>query len=255
MTYIELPPPADLASVVHCTWRFEDARPGPLDRVVPDGRCELIVHGGAAFSERDAAGRWREQPRVLFAGQLTKPLHLRGNGRADVIGVRFRYAASRDFFGAPLREATDRRVDLEREWRTATHDVESILDSVRERIRAHAPARDESVERCVDRIANAEGALPVAELADFAGIGRRQLERRFADAVGIGPALLASIIRFRRVFDEIDHGGARPWTDAAAAVGYSDQSHFIREFRRFVGCTPGEFVRSSGGLAAALVEG
>jgi AraC-like DNA-binding protein len=81
------------------------------------------------------------------------------------------------------------------------------------------------------------GCIAWSDLVAASGIGRRQLERRFGDAVGIGPALLASIFRFRSVFDLIERDGSRPWTDAALAAGYYDQSHFIREFRRFVGCT------------------
>src|SRR5206468_2665641 len=135
-----------------------------------------------------------------------------------------------------------------------TSDIASVLDYVRERIRVHSHSRDALVERCVDRVTQCAAALRVATLEEISGLGRRQLERRFADAIGVGPALLASIVRFRRVFDEIDHGSERPWTDAALAAGYSDQSHFIREFRRFVGCTPGEFLRTAEGLAAALIE-
>ena len=55
------------------------------------------------------------------------------------------------------------------------------------------------------------------------------------------------------MFDVIEHGGPRPWTDAALEAGYFDQSHLIRDFRRFVGCTPSEFAASRPGLATALV--
>ena len=57
----------------------------------------------------------------------------------------------------------------------------------------------------------------------------------------------------KSVFDLIEHDSARPWTDAALAAGYFDQSHFIRDFRRFVGCTPSEFHRTPEGIAQALV--
>jgi len=251
MSYAEFPPPRDLAGSIACIWRFQDPDPGPLERIVPDGRCELVWHGDSPFLERAENGDWRVQPRLVFAGQLTRPLHLRAQGPADVIAVRFRHAAARAFFGAPMQEATDRRIDLGGALDHAHRDAESLLAFVRERNRAVAYAPDAVVERCVDRIVE-DGASVEALLAD-AAIGRRQLERRFAAGVGVGPALCAAIVRFRRVFDELDRGGARPWTDAAIAAGYSDQSHFIREFRRFVGCTPGEFAKSSTGLSAALV--
>ena len=132
--------------------------------------------------------------------------------------------------------------------------AEAAQAFVLDRIRQLGEHEDEAARACADRIEAAQGNVDVTRLVEASGVGRRQLERRFADAVGIGPALLASIFRFRRVFDVIEHDTSRPWTDAALDAGYYDQSHFIREFRRFVGCTPSEFTRKTQGLAAALVD-
>jgi AraC-like DNA-binding protein len=186
---------------------------------------------------------------VLFAGQVTQPLHLRSPGNARVIGVRFRPAGARAFLGRPMREVTDRRVAIPG---PVPADAEAF---VLDRVRRLGIGEDDAARRCAERIEASAGQVSVAELTALCGLGRRQLERRFADAVGVGPALLAAIFRFRRVFDVIEHDAARPWTDAALDAGYYDQSHFIRDFRRFVGCTPSEFQRSRGALAAALVEG
>jgi hypothetical protein len=91
LRYEEFTPPAALAEHAHCVWIFESA-PNPSrasERIVPDGRCELVVHLGDPFVESAADGIERAQPRVLFAGQLSRPLWLRPTGRAHVVGVRF----------------------------------------------------------------------------------------------------------------------------------------------------------------------
>ena len=264
MRYAEHAPPDALAEVLHCLWSFEDEDTGAEpQRIVPDGRCELVVHHGAPYRERGAA---EPQGRVVFAGQLTRPLWLEATGPASVIGARFHPAAARRFLDMPMDRATDTRLDLTRLWvgeaRGLLHELSGARDAAA-RVAAVAAfvARriagtegDATLERCVAALQDGAGTMPIQAVAELAGIGRRQLERRFLHEIGISPALLANVFRFRRVFDAIERDSARPWTDAALAAGYFDQSHLIRDFRRFVGCTPGDFIAARPSLATALVE-
>ena len=269
MDYAEFAPTAALAPFVRCVWTFTAAGPGATpERIVPDGRCELIVHAGDPFAEATARGRAQVQALAIFAGQVTRPLHLRATGTASVIGVRFHPAGARVFFGRSVREATDQRIPLDQMWlgagtalardvvalRSVAARVAFVQEFVAQRIALHLDQRDTLVESCVARIDAEPATVDIAAMAEDAGLGRRQLERRFADVVGVGPALLASIFRFRRVFDVMERDGSAPWTHAALEAGYFDQSHFIREFKRFVGCTPTEFAASARGLSEALAQ-
>ena len=250
--------------MLHCLWTFEDeGAGGEPQRIVPDGRCELVVHFGAPYRE---VGAEAPQARVVFAGQLTQPLWLEATGASGVVGARFHPATARAFLDLPMDRATDQRLELARLWpgetRTLLREVDEAA-SLEERVQAVAQfvlrrvagsPVDESVRQCVAAFQSSGGTMPVQAAAEIAGIGRRQLERRFLEVVGVSPALFANVLRFRSVFDAIEHDSARPWTDAAIAAGYFDQSHLIRDFRRFVGCTPTEFAASRQGLATALVE-
>ena len=269
MRYRELPPPPGLSRWVQCLWIFESPHPAAApQRIVPDGRAELVVHFGQPFAEVDSAGVATPQHRAIFAGQVTRPLVLSSPGNAGVLGVRFRPAGARAFLGMPMRHATDQRIAVEELFTGAGSSLADEVAAaggdearsgiaaafVSARIAASGHEDDPIVARSAAMLEESAGCTAMEALVARSGIGRRQLERRFGDAVGIGPALLASILRFRSVFDVIERDGARPWTDAALAAGYYDQSHFIREFRRFVGCTPSEFSRQREGLAASLVE-
>lgn len=256
MRYAEYPPPDSLRHVVHCLWSYEDEEAsGEPQRIVPDGRCELVVHLGESYRE---IGEAAPQPRALFAGQLTRPLWLEATGPCQVIGVRFRPAGARALIDGSMRRTTDRRLalaEIEAGWAGAMPDtLEGVVAWVADEIARRAIVEDREVSAAADLIERSCGDVDVEKLVHASGLGRRTLERRFADAVGISPALLANVFRFRRVFDAIEHDSARPWTDAAAAAGYYDQSHLIRDFRRFVGCTPTQFAATRPGLATALVD-
>jgi AraC-like DNA-binding protein len=262
--YAEFAPRADLAGHVHCLWLFEGDDGGEDQRIAPDGRCELIVHHGRPYLERTADGGAFRQAPAVFAGQLTRPLHLRGDGPAGVIGVRFRPAGALAYAGGPLSAFTDRRAPLDElagpgaaqalAAGLAGLDEAGRLARVQDHVAARlaaGPPRDLAVEAAVARLQAGEGA---EGLAAAAGLAARMLQRRFARAVGVSPRLLAAVFRFRRVFDALAEASVETWTDAAQAAGYFDHPQMARDFRRFVGCTPSQFVAARAGLASSLVE-
>ena len=153
----------------------------------------------------------------------------------------------------PVVNATDRRLDLESVCPVPQlRSVDDVLRFVASRIDATGDD-DPSIVRCVTWLEREKGRVTIEDLVDASTLGRRQLERRFRDVVGLSPRLFANVLRLRSVFDALEANPAAGWTDAALAAGYFDQSHLIRDFRRFVGCTPAQFVASARGLEKALV--
>jgi len=253
--YAEFAPPEALSAYVHCLWVFEGRDPAEPQRIAPDGRCELILHWGAPYLERTGEA-WAPQPRALFAGQLTRPLHLLAREPAGVVGVRFRTAGA-GAFAQDLAALTDQRLAL-----TDAPNLAAAADEA-ERLAlacAYVTARlqpagfDPGVAAACAGIRASEGRVPLEELCATAGLSPRALQRRFLDAVGVSPRMLASIVRFRRVFEALQARDVTSWTDAAQAAGYFDHSQMARDFRRFLGCTPGAFVAAGRGLATSLVE-
>jgi AraC-like DNA-binding protein len=254
--YEEFPPPPHLAPYVHCLWVFEGQDSAEPQRIVPDGRCELILHWRTPYQAR-VDGEWRTQPRAMFAGQLTRPLHLLRREPAGLVAVRFRAAAARCYLHRPVSELTDTWAPV-----TGAPDVSQAADEAERLAMAadHVAARldaslyDPKVAAAVAELRASEGRIPLDELCAKTDLSPRGLQRRFADAVGISPRMLASVIRFRRVFAALQAKDVSSWTEAAQAAGYFDHPQMARDFRRFLGCSPGEFLRAERGLAVSLAE-
>jgi len=49
-------------------------------------------------------------------------------------------------------------------------------------------------------------------------------------------------LRMRRLLESIDVYGSVGWADKAAELGWSDQAHLIRDFKRHTGVTPSEYL-------------
>jgi transcriptional regulator GlxA family with amidase domain len=86
----------------------------------------------------------------------------------------------------------------------------------------------------------------VQPLSDRIGLSSRQLQRRFCSAVGYGPKIFHSILRFQRVLylASREHNDIT-LADLALQAGYADQAHMSREVRRFSGTPPKGVLRSS----------
>lgn len=268
-SYREHDPDPALAAHVHCSWTFEAHENGAEQAIPPDGRAELIVHRGRPYDERCRDGSWRTQPALLVAGQLTRPLVLRSRGKADVVAVRFTPAGAWAFAGAPMATLTDRRVALaELHGDHAVHALVAALDAasataermailgdyVGRQIALREGRRDADIERCVERLFASDGRVALAELCALAGVGERQLQRRFAEVVGIAPRTLAVVVRLRRVFDALRDAPWSTWSERAQAAGFFDHPQMARDFRRLLGRAPSEWARSGSGLATSLVD-
>jgi len=84
-------------------------------------------------------------------------------------------------------------------------------------------------------------AIPLDELAALADMDKFRLLRAFSSEVGFPPhayQLLVRIFHARRMLSADDSAA-----HVALAVGFTDQSHLIRQFRRVEGMTPAAYQR------------
>jgi len=276
--YAEFALGPQLSRYVQTIWVFESKvadGAGDMQRIVPDGHPELILHYGDLFHEQadavdqQCAKNPIQQSRILFAGQISRPLILEPGAACGVIGVRFRPAAASALLGFGMHEATDTRLDMLDVWGRAGENLVDQVHSQRNSADRVAVIRqylirkldvnltlpDALVTGCVDLLQRSAGQVSIDALARRAGLSGRQLERRFLHHVGVPPRLLASIFRFRRVFESIEQGAmpSARWTAAALQTGYFDQAHMNRDFKRFAGLPPQAFYRGLGGLSAAMI--
>jgi AraC-like DNA-binding protein len=95
----------------------------------------------------------------------------------------------------------------------------------------------------MDRLADQLVCPPsLAGLAAELGLSRYQLLRRFAEEVGMPPFGWLAQHRVSRARGLLERG--LPPGEVAAAVGFADQAHLTRWFRRVLGVTPGAYRNS-----------
>lgn len=93
--------------------------------------------------------------------------------------------------------------------------------------------------------------LNLDRLVAMMDVSRRQTDRVAKQYFGASPKLLQRKYRALRAADRMLFDGAADWNDAAGPSFY-DQSHFIKEFRTFIGATPGDYARNHAGLVSTV---
>jgi AraC-like DNA-binding protein len=76
------------------------------------------------------------------------------------------------------------------------------------------------------------------------GLGLRKLQRLFDDYVGVSPKWVIQRYRLHEAAERIAAGRVADFADLALELGYADQAHFNRDFKKLVGRSPAEYARS-----------
>ena len=229
--------------------------------ILPDGAIELIINLGDA--QRLCARDTRAQPVVFrdswISGERTTPIVIDEAGDVHLIGARLRSGGAWPFLGVPLREFTDRVIELEavlgpeirrlRERMGEAADDDGRFDLLEawlmERsLKRSPPTR--AVSYALGMIRNGGNAVRIGKIAEEVGISHKHLLREFDRCVGLTPKLFARLHAFQRVIKGIGQKPEVDWSETALTCGYYDQAHLIREFRAFSGLTPATYLAKRG---------
>ncbi len=109
------------------------------------------------------------------------------------------------------------------------------------------PRPSPQVRRAWQRLVATDGAAAVGRIAGEVGWSHKHLITKFRRQIGVAPKTAAGLVRFAGLRRRLD-GQRRPdWGRLAADAGYADQAHLIRDFRRYTGATPTEFLARTSG--------
>jgi AraC-like DNA-binding protein len=244
LRYTELPPPPALRPWIASLWQIRGTLPPGtvfLHRVLPDGCADLILERG-----RPSAAQ--------LVGPMSTAAVIPSAGEPDMVGLRLRPGAHVLLAALDARELVDEALvpaatgpALRRlsERLTDALDSEAGLPARAARVWAAflpvasaGPRRDPLVVHALTRWSAAGGpAGTVGDLVRSSGLSERAVERRFSRATGFRPAELRRLARFRALL-RLRAAGAQGWGALAAACGYADQAHLVRDFRSFAGVAP-----------------
>lgn len=222
--------------------------PHEVERVLPDSCIEVIYQRDEPYSQGG-----EPLPKWLMVNHLDKPLELKAT-RIKQWCVRFLPWGLAPFgevrkLKNPLANARSvLRMNLDvLESRLQTVDnntFASVFDDFLLQQFLAWRFEDELIQQAATHIRTEKGNVKVSELAEYCFRSTRQLEREFLKNTGRAPSEIIARVRFEHVRQTLTVYPDTPVTELAVSSGYADQSHLIKEFKRFTDMTPGAFVQA-----------
>lgn len=88
-----------------------------------------------------------------------------------------------------------------------------------------------------------QGILQMKDKERYLGFSSSYINRVFTENFGLSPKTYALILRFQNNLKKMLIEKTVALTDLASEQGYSDQSHFFREFKKFTTLAPSHFLK------------
>ncbi len=226
----------------------------------PIGCPQIIFHKGVPLFIPELG---TYQHLFTISGQVNFPAHVRSCGDTEMIVVVFHPHAIGRFIATPpssfhnleisgydignssLNSLSRRIFDCADNLRC----IHMIEDWLLAGLNDVCLSYDDRIGATIKRLMQCPSAK-VTELADTACLSKKQFERVFSGYVGMRPKEYARVVRFQKSMWLMQNGQLND-ADIACASGFADQSHFIREFKAFSGCTPGK-LRNEGRIYSDL---
>jgi AraC-like DNA-binding protein len=147
--------------------------------------------------------------------------------------------ALKDIFGA-------QGADLDRA--VLKSDDCSCIAAIEAFLRSLHPLSDENASRAseiVYAVAKEREILKVQDLVERYRMDKRTLQRLFARYVGVSPKWVIQRYRLHEAAEQLSARTTLSQSELALNLGYSDQAHFVRDFKAIVGVSPVAYARSS----------
>ena len=255
MQHQEFEPPEELRDTIKCFWytRRDFGERQSSFEVVPDGYAELIFHFGSPCSISDK-GDLQPLPSPFLMGLLNKPVLFYTKNRLEIIGIRCFPWTVFELLGLPTGKDGLRIIEHPIGGLQSTLNkyiqagkIEEALVQIKQyflKARSRMAINSMLVKAGV-AMREANGTLPVSQVATAAHATVRTLERKFKQAAGYTVKDVSGLMRFEQARNYLWLYPDANLAGLAHELGYTDQAHLSREFKRYSSTTLAAFARKA----------
>lgn len=226
-------PAPQLSDFVESFWMIKNKSASKHEIVIlPDGKFDIIYF----FSPN-------EPLKVCQTGLENTPKQNSIPSKTILIAVSFKLLAIEYLLKTKTASLLNSECYLpENFWEITINDqtdFETFYKTISKKMIALIPSNiDGRKRKLFDLIYSSNGSLTVKELSEKVFWSSRQINRYFNVYFGISLKTYCNIIRFKTSLDHIKEGKLFP------EQNFADQTHFIKEVKKFSGVVPKELLKN-----------
>jgi AraC-like DNA-binding protein len=257
-------PPAPLDRFIQNLWYWEAGEaPGHAkDTIMASAHMGILINLGADELFWYGGEKFHIQSKlrgIALCGTHAKNFAIDAL-QPKMMGVRFQPGGAWPFFGPTGLDFYNNHISLEDFWGgnrahslhmrlVETPGIAGKFKVLLNALLEHAPRPLEhsaAVSMALQRFERAPLSSRVKKTADDADLSQKKFIRHFTQEVGFTPKLYLRVARFQKLLQKVCDMPTVDWAPLAAAHGYYDQPHLIRDFREFCGFTPTQYLAMRG---------
>lgn len=252
---------ARFGGCIESMFHFRDFVPDhAVERVVPTGHVFLIFElDGMVRSTFDnqTLAPTGEFTRAWVSGVHRNFISISAHARSEMLVVQFAIGGAYPFLHRPVAALNDTVVGAEQVFGPEIFQLRDRLlrgDNSEAKFEIALQWLAGRIDPALTPPAELISVVDALQATPFDKVGpaskgysktQKHLIDQFKRYVGPTPKYLQRILRFNAVVQQLQAKESVVWADLAVSCGFSDQSHFVREYRLFSGYQPSEFVRKN----------
>lgn len=266
-------PRAELRPYIEKMWIFENSGRLPVDDmkvIVPNGMVKLVIPvSNGLMGKYENWSHLSKESSITVIGISDIPaiVDVQYDAPHKNIGIEFSPVGAYRIFNLPHAELKNKIFAFEdvlgksaRMINEQIANTESISDklSIIQSYLLTLVSNSEPdliLDYCVQQIAQSNGLVAVAQLEKRTGYSSRWLSNKFSEKVGLSPKNLSCITRFMQFYKATAQNPTIDFFKGDIYDYFYDQSHFIKEFKRFTGASPSRFIKNDNQFGQIFYKG
>lgn len=233
--YNEFKPAGILSNYIECYWTYKSLNKKNKHTILPKATFDLI-----------AEYKFGHLSRLIITGISTYSYPIEIPENTTILGIRFKLPASEYLFKKDIKHLLNKiKIIDPRLWKIKNyyfHDFDLIVmqisDNIKQHMNSNSIKETEDKKLLLFKTVYHSKIYSVDMVCKQTSWKSRQVNRYFNKQFGISLKEYLNILRCNSAFRGISKGILTP------QHGFYDQSHFIKEVKKYSGTTPSELYKN-----------